>query len=162
MQDTILIENELPLKIEWHADGQLWASQNGKDVAVQVSRCFPWSAPNQYVSLRDSDNKEVALIDHLTELDSLSRTAIEKALAEAGFVFVIDNVVAIQADFEIRTWEVITCQGPRKFQTKLDDWPLALPGGGLLIRDVAGDLFFIDDVDKMDGKSQKLLWAFIG
>jgi hypothetical protein len=36
-----------------------------------------------------------------------------------------------------------------------------MPGGGLLIRDVAGDLFFIADPRTLDRRSQKLLWAYI-
>ena len=48
----------------------------------------------------------------------------------------------------------------RTFQTKLDDWPRELPGGGLLIGDVAGDLYQIANRDDLDEKSRKLLWAF--
>ena len=36
----------------------------------------------------------------------------------------------------------------RTFQTRLDHWPCELPGGGLLIRDVAGDLYYIADADR--------------
>jgi len=91
-----------------------------------------------------------------------SRAAIERALAEAGFVLEITGITAVTEDFEIRSWQVQTRQGSRRFQTMLDDWPRHLPGGGLLIRDLAGDLFFIEDPNAMDESSFKLLWAFIG
>ncbi|MDP8238693.1 MAG: DUF1854 domain-containing protein [Candidatus Hatepunaea meridiana] len=149
------------LKIEWRSDGKLWLSNNGKATAVQITKCFPWSEPDRYISLRDSDEKEVALINNLNDLEQESREAIEKALAEAGFVLEITQIESLKEDFEVRTWEARTAQGKRKFQTKLDDWPQALPGGGLLIRDVAGDLFLIDDPDKLDEISRKLLWAFV-
>jgi hypothetical protein len=32
---------------------------------------------------------------------------------------------------------------PWRFQTPRDEWPREVPGGGLLIRDVAGELYFI-------------------
>ncbi len=150
------------LKIEWRADGQLLASRNGSEQVVRITRCFPWSQPDRYVSLRDDDENEVALIDNLTDLDEDSRKAIVVALAEAGFVLEIEKVIAIMEDFEIRSWEVMTRQGPRKFQTALDDWPIAVPGGALVIRDVSGDLFFIDDPEALDEPSRKLLWAFVG
>jgi len=36
---------------------------------------------------------------------------------------------------------------------------VGVPGGGILIRDVAGDLYHIVDPDKLDAKSRTYLWA---
>jgi hypothetical protein len=47
------------------------------------------------------------------------------------------------------------------FQTRLDDWPRELPGGDILIRDVAGDLYHVPDPEALDQRSQELLWAFV-
>jgi hypothetical protein len=58
--------------------------------------------------------------------------------------------------------EVETRQGPRSFQTHLDDWPRTLlTHGGILIRDVAGDLYRLAAPQLMDKKSRELLWAFV-
>jgi len=157
MQETLTTA----LLVEWRTDGKLWASRNGDSDVVQVTRCFPWSQPNRYVSLRNSDGDEVALIASLEDINDTSREAVEKALAEAGFVLRIKKVISIFEDFEIRSWEVQTEQGNRKFQTALDDWPVEVPGGGLIIRDVAGDLFYIDDPEALDEKSQNMLWAYV-
>lgn len=43
----------------------------------------------------------------------------------------------MEEEVEAFAWTVATRQGPRRFQTRLDDWPSELPGGGLLIRDLA-------------------------
>ena len=150
------------LRVEYRADGKLWASQNGTESVVLVNRCFPWSEPHRYISLRNDDEKEVALIAEPDELDSSSRAAVERALAEAGFVLEITAITEIKEDYEIRSWTVQTRQGERTFQTMLDDWPLILPGESLLIRDVAGDLFLIDNTDELDEKSRELIWAFVG
>jgi len=64
-------------------------------------------------------------------------------------------------EVEIRQWTVETVHGTRSFQTHLDDWPRVLPGGGLLIRDVAGDLYRLPDPYELDRKSRELLWAFV-
>ena len=85
---------------------------------------------------------------------------LEQALIEAGFVLQIVKIYEVEEEVEIRTWKVETMQGPRTFQTRLDDWPRELPGGGLLIRDVAGDLYQVADREALDDKSKKLLWAF--
>jgi hypothetical protein len=83
-------------------------------------------------------------------------------MAEAGFVFEVTQVKEVEEEVEIRHWQVVTRQGPRSFQTRLDDWPRALPGGGFLIRDVAGDLYRLPEASAMDKKSRELLWAFVG
>ena len=150
------------LRLEQRADGRLWISNNGEETAVRVNRCFPWSEPQHFLSLRDDDDREVALIGELRALDGKSMQALERALAEAGFVMEITGVEEIKEDYEIRSWRVITQQGPRTFQTMLDFWLLTLPGGSLLISDIAGDLFHLENPETLDEKSQDLIWVFVG
>ena len=157
------VENVLQqpeLRLEHRIDGQLWAVTANEERAVSVRRCFPWSQPARFVSLRDNDDTEVALIRTPEHLDDASREALEQALIEAAFVLCVVKIYEVEEEVEIRTWKVETKQGPRTFQTRLDDWPRELPGGGLLIRDVAGDLYHIADREALDDKSKKLLWAF--
>jgi hypothetical protein len=129
---------------------------------VVVRRCFPWSEPGRYISLRDENQEEVALVRDVSDLAPASRNALELAMAEAGFVFEVTRVKEVEEEVEIRHWQVETRQGTRSFQTRLDDWPRTLPGGGFLIRDVAGDLYRLPEPEQMDKKSQELWWAFVG
>ena len=148
------------LRLERRGDGRLWALEAGEARAVTVCRCFPWSHPGRFISLRD-DDEDVALVRDVEELDPGSRQALEIALAEAGFVLEIEQLLAIDEEIEIRTWKVRTCTGERSFQTPRDEWPREVPGGGLIIRDVAGDLFYVPDPDALDSASQRLLWPFV-
>ena len=148
-------------ELELRADGRLWIGRGGEARAVTVRRCFPWSEPGQFISLRDEHNEEVALIRDPSELEPGSRRALEEALAAAGFVLVVIKVVSVREEIEIRDWKVETAQGPRHFQTRLDDWPRSLPGGGVLIRDVAGDLYLVEAPNQLDRNSRELLWAFV-
>ena len=149
------------LKLERTAGGQLIARTGGRSVHVRVCRCFPWSEPARFVSLRDSDEDEVALVADPSALDADSRAALEFALVEAGFVLEIHGIDDIEEEIEIRCWRVRTRQGERAFQTPRDEWPRELPGGSILIRDVAGDLYLIAKPQDLDPQSQRLLWAFI-
>jgi hypothetical protein len=143
------------------ADGRLWLTLCDDARPVVVRRCFPWTDPGRFISLRDDRNTELALIADPGELDSESRLVLEEALVEAGFVLEVTGVSAIEEEVEIRHWTVTTQQGPRTFQTRLDDWPHALSGGGLLIRDVAGDLYHVAAPERLDAKSRELLWAYV-
>ena len=149
------------LKLERRADGQVWVCRRGVETPVRVQRCFPWSEPTAYLSLRDGDDEEVALIAEPALLDASSRRVLEDALVEAGFVFEVTAIEEVDEEVEIRTWKVQTRQGPRTFQTKLDDWPHEVPGGGVVIRDVAGDLYHVVRPAEMDARSRKWLWAFV-
>jgi len=150
-----------PLALERRVDGQLWASLDGESSPVKVRRCFPWSKPGELISLRTAADEEFALIGQPSELDASSRDALERALAEAGFVLDILQIERCEEEIEIRSWKVRTRQGLRSFQTRRDDWPRELPGGGLLIRDVSGDVYRVAEPSAMDAKSRELIWAFV-
>ncbi len=143
------------------ADGRLAAVQNGVESVVWVRQAFPWTEPGRFLSLRNDDEDEVALVEDASALDPASRRALEDALVLAGFVLTVTRVLAVEEEVEVRHWRVETRHGPRSFQTRLDDWPRALPGGGLLIKDVAGDLYYVPRPGELDKKSRGLLWAFV-
>ena len=158
---SVELESGNELELRGAGGGRLIAIVGGEAVAVRLRQCFPWSEPHRHLSLRDDDDEEVALVEALATLPAESRQALEKALAEAGFVLEVTRVLSIDEEVEIRQWQVETKHGPRSFQTHLDDWPRALPKGGLLIRDVAGDLYLLASPGEMDRRSRELLWAFV-
>ena len=157
-------EDELSLRLWRGADGRLFAARGGPaeaGVPVRVARCFPWSEPMSFVSLRDVDDAEVAFVRCPSELAESSRKVLEEALVEAGFVFDVLALEEVEEEIEIRRFRVRTSQGRRSFQTHRDEWPRELPGGGLLIRDVVGDLYLVREPQRLDRRSAKLLWPFL-
>jgi hypothetical protein len=147
--------------VERRTDGRLWVANGGQAVPVKLVRCFPWSAPERYLSLRDDDDREVLFVDDPAELDPASREVLAEALHTAGFVHEVTAVEALVDDVEIRHWKVRTRQGARQFQTALEAWPREVPGGGLLVEDVAGDLYRIPPPAELDPRSRRLVWAFL-
>jgi hypothetical protein len=152
---------EVELRLERRADGQLWAVLGLEATPVWVHRCFPWTAPGRFVSLRDKEEEEVALVRDLSELEPESRRALQSALLEAGFVLEVERVESIEDEIEIRTFRVRTRQGSRRFQTLRDEWPRPMPGGGILLRDVAGDLYLVRDPQSLDRASRERLWPLL-
>jgi hypothetical protein len=153
-------ERRAEIELRSAGDGRLLAVVDGEEVAVRLRQCFPWSEPRRHLSLRDAAEKEVALVEDPALLAPESRRALEEALAVAGFVLEVTRVLSIEEEVEIRQWRVETAQGPRAFQTHLDDWPRVLPTGALLLRDVAGDLYRLPVPESLDRESRALLWAF--
>jgi hypothetical protein len=153
-------EDNETIRLRRAPDGRLIAYTTDGAVPVRVRQCFPWSEPFRHLSLRDNEEKEVAFVADPASLGAESRDALERAVGEAGFVLEVTRVISIDEEVEIRQWRVETRHGGRSFQTHLDDWPRDLPDGGLLIRDVGGDLYRLA-VRDMDKRSRELLWAFV-
>jgi hypothetical protein len=140
--------------------GQLLLRGQRESIPVRPVACFPWSEPNNYISLRNEAGMEVGFVHSATELDHSSRTALEATLRQTRFVFEVISIETVEDEFELRTWAVTTRQGPRSFQTKLEEWPRTLENGSVIIRDLSGDFYQIKDRAALDPASQKLIWAF--
>lgn len=159
--ETKVLPTRAGLSLALMADGRLEASLGRRSAVVTPVRCFPWSAAASFISLRDQEQEEFALVKDLATLDSDSRHALEACLAAAGFVFEIDRIIDVVEEVEIRTWKVSTRQGQRTFQTARDAWPRQLPDGGYLVRDVSGDLYRIPPSEGLDARTRRHLWAFV-
>ena len=151
----------MPLKVWRKENGLLSLRKEEKEVEVFLKQCFPWSQPGEFISLRDKDDNEVFLIEKISDLESETRVLIEEELAFSQFVLNVERIEKIEEDVELRRYSVQTSQGVRVFQTKLEDWPEVLNNGVILIEDLAGDLFRIDNYKELDSHSQKELSPYV-
>src|SRR2546421_10646168 len=89
-----------PFDLSLDEQGRLVLKRPGKDdvVDVRLRRAFPWSRPGTFLSLRDSEGKELMLLEDTEPLDDGRRTMIEDWLARASFV---PRIVAV-ARVEVR------------------------------------------------------------
>src|SRR5881628_3439065 len=87
-------EESEAIRLRSASDGRLIAyTERG---AVRVRQCFPWSEPHQHLSLRDVEDTEVAFVENPASLGAASREALERAIAEAGFVLQVTRVLSIE------------------------------------------------------------------
>src|SRR5436309_3205561 len=85
---------------------------------VAVVRAFPLSHPQQYLSVRDGDNKEVGLIVDAADLDDESRRLVAEDLERRYVVPVVRRIIAIKERFGTVDWEVETDRGVSRFTTR--------------------------------------------
>jgi hypothetical protein len=159
--DTPAAQTAAP-ELFFGADACLWLRLGGETHAVRPVRCFPWSQPDRFISLRAEGGKEHHLVEDPSELGPSSRAALERALAPVGFVLEIEAVESIEEDYEVRVWCTRTRHGRRTFQTALDAWPWPAPAGGYFVQDIGGDLFRLPPLEKLDAASRQRLFAYVG
>ncbi|MEM7673227.1 MAG: DUF1854 domain-containing protein [Verrucomicrobiota bacterium] len=135
--------------------------ESGHWVPVNPCPCFPWSNKGTFISLRNDEGVELALVEDLFRLLPDDQEKIRNALDAGEFTFEITQIFEIQRDFELRVWKVDTNRGRRQLQTMLDDFPQILENGRIVITDLAGDIYEIRDRAALDKASLKMLWAFI-
>ncbi|MGF1656597.1 MAG: DUF1854 domain-containing protein [Verrucomicrobiales bacterium] len=141
--------------------GHLELVREGQPMMVRVQHCFPWTQPKRFLSIRSLDDTEELFIEDPAALEPGSREALENAAQQQRFIFMVEQVFEVKTEHELRLWRVATHKGLRRFQTKLDDWPVMVGDGSWLLRDVAGDIYFFERLSELDEKSRLILSAYL-
>ena len=124
---------------------------------AHVARCFPWSLPDRYLSIRDKDGNELHLFGSIDEVPEASRQVVMEELAAQEFVPRILRVHEIDDSFDIIIWKADTDCGPVEFQVKHDEDIRLLGDNYVIIKDHSGMLFEVPDLDALDEKSRALI-----
>jgi len=143
-------------------DGRLALQTEKGPEAIHITPCFPWTAPLQYLSLRNSEGEELYFLKNPDDLDASSQEILKAEMSRSTGTFLIESIPSLRKEIELRCWEVITTRGPRSFQTELDEWPRELPDGSFLVEDLFGDLYKVPALKNLDPASQKRFWPLVG
>lgn len=145
-------------RVERDSVGRLraWIEGHEKPVEdVRVARCFPWSLPEAYVSIRSKDGKEICLLSDLAQLDAISRSVIEKELHDKVFNPRILRVLEARREFDVTSFRVETDRGEVTFQIRSREDVRALSPTRALFRDVDGNTYELPDVGSLDPVSRR-------
>ena len=138
------------------ADGEL------EEIPVRVVRCFPWRHRYRYISIRQDDGKEIHLLPTLDEItDTRLRQLIAQELDTMGFVPIIRRIDGIINELDLFRWNVTTDAGERTFYTRRNEIPRQLSDDGVVIKDISGDRYAIQDIEALDPDSKNWLWLYL-
>ncbi|HUT58309.1 MAG TPA: DUF1854 domain-containing protein [Phycisphaerae bacterium] len=147
-------------QVELNPAGQLVVHIRGCGepvVDARLARCFPWSLPDGYISVRDADGKEITLLQTLDGLDDASRQVVEKELADKVFNPKIRRIVEHRHEFGVTSITAETDRGQVTFQIRSrDDIRILSPTRGLF-RDADGNTYEMEDLNALDAQSRKWL-----
>lgn len=138
---------------------------DGKQYArVAVHRCFPFSDPTRYISIREPENdgREIGLIRDLQDLDKETRTMLEEQMALRYFTPLIQRIRDIKEEYGYSYWEVVTDKGACRFTVRMGTGNVYPIGPNrYLVNDLDGNRFEIPDLYKLTPREIKKLDLFI-
>lgn len=128
-----------------------------RSMGVEPVRAFPLAAPGRWISLVDGDGHELALIEDPGGLPGPTRELIEEELASREFVPRIARIEGVREDGGNRDWHVETDRGAARFRIESDDQIRRLGRARLILSDVHGLRYVIEDTASLDARSRALI-----
>jgi hypothetical protein len=129
---------------------------------ILLYRAFPFTAPNQYISVREADTKarEIGLIEDLSVFPEDVRVLLNGQMELRYFTPKISRVLDVKQEFGYAYWDVLTDRGPCKFTMNSGSIP-HLTETRLLISDIDGNRFEIVDYTQLPQADVKKLDLFL-
>ena len=151
-------------RLERNGLGQLVAHLEGvaePTIDVVAARCFPWTLPETYVTLRTREGKEIALLKTLTDLDESSRTLLEAELHDKVFNPRIRRIVAHAREFGITSITAETDRGTVTFEIRTRDDIRMLSSTRIVFRDADGITYEVADLTALDPVSRGFVEEYL-
>jgi hypothetical protein len=124
-------------------------------------RAFPIQAPDEGLSLMNSDGKEVAWLESVNELPADAAALVREELGGREFMPVISHIIAVSSFATPSTWTVATDRGDTDFVLRGEEDIRRIGTDALLISDAHGINFLIRNQYDLDKHSKKILDRFM-
>ena len=129
---------------------------------VWFHRCFPFETPEEYISVLDRDGKEHAMIRTLADFPEETANIIRAELDRKYLCPVIKTIKSLKEKLGYSYWTVDTDYGVLEFSVYDTYRNIARVGGGMLIiTDVDGNRYRIDDYEALDRRSFKKIELYL-
>ena len=132
---------------------------------VGVYRTFPITEPEEYISIREADEKarEIGMVEALSKLDKDQADMLREQLKIRYYMPVIEKVIDVKEEYGYAYFQVKTNYGVCRFTTRMGgDAVIALGDyGRYQITDLDGNRYEIVDLYKLSVNERKKLDLFI-
>jgi len=132
-----------------------------RHVGVTPVHMFPFSAPDQWLSITDASGREIVCVENPGELSPGVREVLEADLARREFVPVIHRIIRVSSILEPCEWLVETDRGRTTFVLKAEDDVRRLGPNQALILDSSGVRYLIADIESLNAASRRVLERYV-
>ena len=129
---------------------------------LEPRRLFPVTNANMFITLLDHDEREVAFVRDLEELDKDSAKALLECFKEYYRIPKILRLIDSNEKFGSLSWTVETDHGIVSFRIRNRHSDIkCFNNKRVLVRDTNDNRYEIDDYKVMDKHSQHLLFSYL-
>jgi hypothetical protein len=153
----------LPIRLHHDAFGRLVVTlANGQSHSGVVPvRAFPFSAPEQWISLCDESGHEVLCVTDSAELDPKTRDQLAAELARREFIPLILGILRVVQGGVSTQWFVKSDRGDTSFELTSEDNIRRMGSEDALLVDSHGIRYRIASLPQLDARSRRILRQFL-
>ena len=145
--------------------GLLTAVIDGEEQGiVNVIRTFPFTAADEFLSVRTADDKqtELGMIEHIEVFDHLAVELIREQLAIRYFMPKISKIISVKEEYGHTYWQVVTDKGECSFTSPSGSaGSVVRKGDRVIIRDSEQNRYEIGDLQRLSVKELKKLDLYL-
>lgn len=125
---------------------------------LEPRKLFPVSRVNSYITLIDTEGKEIAAIRGFDELNKESAEAIKESLDDYYLVPYISQIISVTEKNGTLVWVVDTNRGIKKFEVRDRNHDIRVyKDNSIRVRDADDNRYVIEDFSKLDKRSRYFL-----
>lgn len=129
--------------------------------AVYLHCSFPHTNKEEYISIRTIDNREAGLIRSLADFPGPTAELLRKHIRFRYFAPLITRIIEIKEEFGYAFWSAETSAGLCRFTVGRGNNVRIVAGQKVLITDVDGNRFLIEDLRKLSDKQYRLVETYL-
>lgn len=123
---------------------------------------FPHTAPYELISVRDSDGKEIGMIENAEKLSGENREAVKEQISRRYFMPVIKRIESVKEEYGYSYWETVTDRGKCRFTVAAGaDTVTRIGENRIFVSDIDGNKFEIEDIRRLKPKELKMIDVFL-
>lgn len=130
---------------------------------LEPRKLFPYTNQTMFITLLDSDERELGFVRDFDELDEDSKKALLECFKEYYMIPKILKVLECEDKFGTLKWRVETDRGEVTFNIKNRHSDIKHLYGTprVIVRDSNDNRYEIPDINKMDGHSNRILFSYL-
>jgi len=133
-----------------------------KHERVGIFRSFPLDYPEEYLTVKNPENKEIGIIERLRDFDEATIEICRAELFRRYFIPVIFKINSFKEKYGSAHVDLNTDIGDVQIViADMNHNIVGLEGGQVFITDASGNRYLVPDIEKLDKRSQRYLEVYL-
>lgn len=131
-------------------------------IRVVLSRTLPFEKLEEYISVVDTENKEIGILRNIEDLSAEQALIVRNELAKRYYCPAVLEILSIKEKMGYVYFDIRIQGGTRTFAVKDVSRNIRqLESGSIIIFDVDGNRFIIPNYSDLDAKSMKRIDSYL-